>query len=80
MQYPHCAAKNDKASEVHQNILPGDHKGAARVDDDDTTGCKSGAEWMTGLRGVFLLPPAVYTPDDNIQNGDGSKASGDYVE
>jgi hypothetical protein len=80
MEYPHRTAENDKASEIHQNVLPGDNKGTANVDNDNASGGECGAEWMTGFGRVPSLPPSVYPPNDNIQNGNGDKASRDNID
>lgn len=80
MQYPHRAAENNKAAHHCHDVLPGDEEGAASVNNDDTGGGECGTEWVAGFRGVTFFPPAVYSPNDDIQQYDGDKSNRDNVE
>lgn len=67
MEYPHCTAENDKATEIHEDVLPGDDKSRAGVDNRNADGGECGTKWVTWFRWVLFRPPFIYPPDAYIE-------------
>ena len=67
MEYPHCTAEDDKACEVHQDVLPGNDESGAGVNDDNADGSKEREIGMAGFVGVHFEPTPIHPPDVLIQ-------------
>lgn len=79
MQNPHKPAENNEPAKVHGDILPGDDKGSAGVDDSDTDGSEKRGVGMSGIIWVVTAPADIHPPDKRIQKQAGHKASRDNV-